>query len=529
MQENTMTEPRHRSDDVSTAQFSRRTFLKVSAAGAAGALFEVPGIDLSRDRATALVARRKAGVLQVAWGGAPATLDPLTASADTEIAFLNAAYDYLLDTNDHFELVPRLATQWSASPDGLTYTLQIAEGVKFQDGSDLTIDDIIWTYNRLQSQGPTADLLANVTSIEAGDGNTLVFKLNSTDPDFLYNLTDNHTVILKAGAQDIGKTFNGTGPFILQEYATDHATFTANKNYWAGAPGVDSLEFIYFDNVEAAVNALKGGVVDAVLRLDNATFLSLSQEGGYDAQSIPTSGHDLARLRADRAPGSDVRVRQAFRLATDRKAIFDRVQFGFGSVGRDSPIAPIFTEYYTEETPLPARDPAAAKQLLAEAGYPNGLDMTLYTINNADRVALAQALAAQWKEAGINITIQPEEEAVYYADNGWLQVDLGITPWGARPVPQQYLDLYLKTGAKWNESHWSDPELDKWIDIAGTSMDQAQRVQAYHEVQRIMIERGPIIIPYFFASLGVMADYVKNVQVHPFPGRTDFRAATVAS
>jgi peptide/nickel transport system substrate-binding protein len=529
MWENMMTETREKRDGISTTQLSRRTFLKVSAAGVAGVLFRVPSDELARDRAAAVLARRQAGVLQVAWGGAPATLDPLFASADTEIAFLNAVYDYLLDTNDHFELVPRLATEWSASQDGLAYTLKIAEGVKFHDGSDLTIDDIIWTYERLRSQGPTADLLSTVTSVEAGDGNSVVFKLSSTNPNFLYNLTDNHTVILKSGAENIGTEFNGTGPFRLQEYVTDHATFTANKDYWAGAPGIDSLEFIYFDNVEAAVNALRGGVVDAVLRIDNATFLSLSQEGGYDAQSIPTSGHDLARLRADRAPGSDERVRQAFRLATDRQAIFDRIQFGFGSVGRDSPIAPIFTAYYTEETPLPARDPVAAKKLLADAGYPDGLKMTLYTINAADRVALAQALAAQWKDAGIDITIQPEEEAVYYADNGWLEVDLGITPWGARPVPQNYLDLYLKTGAQWNESHWSDPEVDKWIDVAGTSMDETERVQAYHEIQRIMIERGPIIIPYFFASFGVMADSVTNVHVHPFPGRTNFNAATVAS
>jgi peptide/nickel transport system substrate-binding protein len=524
-----MTENRDTSDDSMTARLSRRNFLKVSAAGLAGVLFQVPGLGRTPDQITAVVARRKAGLLRVAWGGAPATLDPLTASADTEIAFLNAVYDYLLDTNDRSELVPRLATQWSVSEDGLTYTLQIADGVKFHDGSDLTIDDIIWTYNRLQSQGPTADLLANVTSIEAGDGNTVVFTLSGTNPDFLYNLTDNHTVILKAGAENIGTAFNGTGPFRLEEFVTDHATLSANQDYWAGAPGIETLEFIYFDNVEAAVNALRGGVVDAVLRLDNATFLSLSQEAGYDAQSVPTSGHDLARLRADRAPGSDERVRQAFRLATDRQAIFDRIQFDFGAVGRDSPIGPVFAAYYTEDTPLPARDPEAAKKLLADAGYPDGLEMTLYTINAPDRVALAQALAAQWKDAGINITIEPQEEAVYYADNGWLEVDLGITPWGARPVPQLYLDLYLKTGAKWNESHWSDPELDKWIDVAGTSMDQAERVQAYHEVQRIMIERGPIIIPYFFASFGVMADYVQDVKVHPFPGRTAFNTVTVAS
>ena len=522
-----MTKHQTESGDTGAPRLSRRSFLRVSAAGLAAAAMRVSGFDLTPDQAAAVTARRQAGTYRVAWNGAPATLDPLFASADTEIAFLNAVYDYLIDTDDQSNLVPRLAASWSVSEDGLTYTLELVENATFHDGSPLTVEDVIWTFERLKSDGPTANLYANVQAIEAGDGPSVVFKLEKTNPDFLYTLTDNHAVILKAGAEDIGTAFNGTGPFQLAEYVTDRATFTANTAYWGGVPGVETLEFIYFDSVEAAVNALRGGVVDTVLRMDNATFLSLFSEAGLVAQAVATAGHDLVRLRADRAPGDDVRVRQAFRLATDRQAIFERTQFGFGAVGRDSPIAPKFAQYYTEDTPLPERDPEAARQLLAEAGYPDGLEMTLYVPNLADRVALAQVLAAQWAEAGINITIEPQEEAVYYADNVWLEVDLAITPWGDRPVPQVYLDLYLKSGAQWNEAHWSDAEIDELIDLAGSSLDPDERVRAYHEIQRIMIERGPIIIPYFFASFGVMADYVDGVAVHPFPGRTNFNGVTV--
>jgi peptide/nickel transport system substrate-binding protein len=509
-------------------QISRRRFLQVGAAGLAAAAFHVTGLPLTPAQAAAVAARRQAGNLRVAWGGAPATLDPLYASADTEIAFLNAVYDYLIDTNATYELVPRLASSWNMSDDGLTYTLQIAEGVKFHDGSDLTIDDILWTFERLRSdpESATAGLYANIDSIEAGDGSSVVFHLAQPNPDFLYTLSDNHAVILKSGAENIGTDFNGTGPFKLDEYVPDRATLSANADYWAGTPGAETLEFLYFDSVESAANALQGGTVDVVLRMDNATFLNL-QNGSYNAQSVPTSGHDLVRLRADREPGSDERVRQAFKLATDRQAIFDRIQFGFGSVGRDSPVAPVFEAYYTEETPLPERDPEAAKALLADAGYPDGLDMTLYVPNLADRVALAQALAAQWAEAGINITIEPQEEAVYYADNGWLEVDLAITPWGARPTPQLFLDLYLRCDAAWNEAHFCDDELEQLIETAGSTSDLDARKQAYADIQRLLIERGPIIIPYFFASFGVMADTVSGVEVLPFPGRTNFNQATV--
>ena len=515
------------SDTQGHKGFSRRRFLKLGAAGVTavtlGQVFE-----LAPKQLFAAAARQETGTLRVAWGGSPATLDPLSASADTEIAFLNAVYDYLIDTDAQSNLVPRLARSWEVSEDGLTYTLTLAEGVTFHDGSPLTVDDVIWTFDRLRSDGPTADLLAGVESVEAGDGNSVIFRLSATNPDFLYNLTDNHAVILKADAEDIGNTFNGTGPFVLDQYiAEDRAIFTANQDYWDGAPAIQRLEFVYFADTEASINALRDGEVDVVLRMDNVTYLGLTQEDVFTALDIPTNGHDLVRLRADREPGNDERVRLAFKMATDREAIFQRVQFGFGALGRDNPIGPLYGAYYTEEYPLPEHDPDGARALLADAGYPDGLEMTLFVPNLPDRVALAEVLAAQWEEAGIRITIEPQEEAVYYADNGWLEVDLGITPWGSRPIPQIYLDLAYKSGAVWNEAHFSDPELDEQIEIAGSSLDQDERVAAYHEIQRILIERGPVIIPYFFAQFGVWAENVEGVELHPFAGRTNLHRATV--
>jgi peptide/nickel transport system substrate-binding protein len=270
-------------------------------------------------------------------------------------------------------------------------------------------------------------------------------------------------------------------------------------------------------------------VVDAVLRLDNATFQGLAGEADFNAIDIPTNGHDLVRLRADREPGNDPQVREAFKMATDRQAIFERTQFGLGALGRDTPIGPLYAKYYTEEYELPPTDPEGARALLEDAGYPDGLEMTLYVPNAPGRPALAEVLAAQWAEAGINVEIEVQEEAVYYGDNGWLEVDLGITPWGSRPVPQLYLDLAYKTGAQWNEAHFSDEELDQQIDIAGSSLNEDERVAAYHEIQRILIERGPVIIPYFFATLGVFAPAVGNVELHPFPGRTNFVQATLSA
>jgi peptide/nickel transport system substrate-binding protein len=130
-------------------------------------------------------------------------------------------------------------------------------------------------------------------------------------------------------------------------------------------------------------------------------------------------------------------------------------------------------------------------------------------------------LKEQWKDAGINANVIVEPESVYYGDNGWLAVDLGITGWGSRPTPQFYLDVMLKTGAKWNEAHWSDPEFDKLATEAGTTLDEATRTKDYKEIQRILIERGPIIIPYFFAQLGVISKKFTGFNLKAFAGRTD--------
>jgi peptide/nickel transport system substrate-binding protein len=138
-------------------------------------------------------------------------------------------------------------------------------------------------------------------------------------------------------------------------------------------------------------------------------------------------------------------------------------------------------------------------------------------------------LRSQWQDAGIRVELNPREEAVYYADgpDSWLEADLGITPWGSRPTPQFYLNVALKTGAVWNEAKYSDVELDALIDLAGSSLDQEERIGAYRRIQTVLIERGPLIIPYFFASLTATRESVEGITPHPFPGRMDLRFATV--
>lgn len=465
------------------------------------------------------------GVLRVAMQPMVQT-DPAFISSDSEVLFANHVYDYLVDINPQNQIVARLATDWEISDDGLTYILTLAEGVTFHSGDPVRAEDVVWTFERLADPElgtPTADLYAGLERVEATGELEVSFVLDQPNPFFLYDLSDNHALILQAGTADPATDFNGTGPFQVESYTPeDRMVLTANPDYFReGLPRLEGIEIIFFNDENAMADALRGGQVDLVLRMSTPIFESLRAEPGLTTHEIPTNGFDLVRLRSDQPPGDDPRVIEALKLATDRAAILELVQGGHGAVGRDSPIGPLYADYYSESVPLPERDPQAARDLLAEAGYPDGLQLELHTPDTGGRPDLATVLKEQWAEAGVEVEVLVEPESVYYGEGNWLEVSLGITGWGSRPVPQFYLDVMLVCDAVWNESHFCDPEFDELAATAGSAQDESQRKQAYHEIQRIMIERGPVIIPYFFAQFGAIREGFDGFELKAFAGRTD--------
>ncbi|MHB0856809.1 MAG: ABC transporter substrate-binding protein [Anaerolineae bacterium] len=460
-----------------------------------------------------------------------AQTDPALISSDSEVLVANHVYDYLVDIDADNQIVPRLATDWEVSGDGLTYTFELAPGVLFHDGSPLTAEDVVWTFDRLRDPErgfPTADLYRGIEEISATGDLQVTFTLSRTNPFFLYDLSDNHALVLREGTEDPG-AFNGTGPFIVTDYRVeDRIVMRANPDYFVdGQPQLDGLEIIFFGDEAAGADALRGGQVDLNMQLSPPLYEILSEDESIRTVSIPTNQFDVIRLRSDREPGSDPRVVEALKLATDRQALFELVQQGRGAVGRDSPIGPIYEDYYSEEPHIPARDPQAARELLAEAGYPDGLTMDLFFPDVLSHADLAVTLQQQWEEAGISVNPISQPESVYYGENRWLEVDLGITGWGHRPYPQFYLEAMLTCDAIWNESHFCDQEFDQLVTLAGTTLDDQERAEAYQEIQRILIERGPIIVPYFFARFAAMSPEVQGFALNAFPGRTDLRPVSL--
>jgi peptide/nickel transport system substrate-binding protein len=458
-----------------------------------------------------------------------AQTDPKLISSDAEVLIANHAYDYLVDVGPDNQIQPRLATDWTRSEDGLTYEFKLAEGVTFHDGTPMTADDVVYTFRRLRdTEGlPTTDLYSIITDIEATGELSVTFTLSSTNPFFLYDLSDNHALIVKEGTEDAGadsaNAFNGTGPFVVTDYQPgNRMVMEANENYFMeDRPQLAGLEIIFFNDQSASASALRGGQIDLTMDLSTPLYESLSERDDLVAKDIATNQFANVRIRVDQPPGDDPRVRQALRLATDREEIFQLVQQGYGAVGRDTPVGPLFQEYYTEDIPIPERDPEEARALLEEAGYPDGLDLELILLDTLNFPDLAAVLKRQWSEAGINVEINTVPESVFYGEGRWLEVKLGIVGWGHRPYPQFYLDVMVECGAKWNATGFCDDELDQLINTAGSTLDEEERVEAYHEIQRILIERGPFIVPYFFAEYGVISDRFEGFELKAFSGRTN--------
>ena len=208
----------------------------------------------------------------------PVEDDPALISSDAEIAVANAIYDYVVDVSADNAIELRLAEDIKVSDDGLTYTVVLKDGVHFHDGSPLMPGDVVWTFDRLRNPDngfPTSSLYKNIASIEVTGSDEVTFHLIETNPFFLYDLADNHALVLKRGTTDFTE-YNGTGPFIKQTVQPgDRMIMTANPDYFiAGLPSINELQFIFFTDSDAAVDALRGGQIEMAWRMTVALYVS---------------------------------------------------------------------------------------------------------------------------------------------------------------------------------------------------------------------------------------------------------------
>lgn len=444
---------------------------------------------------------------------APGTLDPAFAADVTADELARYWADFLVYVDE--QVAPdqnrSLAHKWENSADGLTWTFHLRKGVTFHNGEKLTSKDVKFTFDRLRDPdvgAATVGLFAGIIDISTPDNNTVVFKLKNKNPDFLTNLGDYHSPILWHGIKDPKKEQIGTGAFMVEKYIPeDRMIFKRNPNYWRKdsegnqLPYLDGIVYLFLSEPSAQVEALRGGQVDYLMYLPPEHVKSVENDPNLVVYQKPSNTHYIIHMRSDRKPFSDVRVRQAVKSAIDRKSILIGAFEGLGVTGRDSFLGPAFSDFYLD-VPEIERDVKKAKKLLSDAGYSDGLNLTLVAQQSGPIPAIATIVKEQVAAANINVEIQMMPSDVYYGSNNtWLETDFSITDWGSRASPQNYLDLAYTCNAKWNESHWCDAEVDKLSAAAASEMDRKKRAEIYKRIQTIFMERGPIIVPFFNNNL----------------------------
>jgi peptide/nickel transport system substrate-binding protein len=461
--------------------------------------------------------------------------DPAVASARSDILLNQQIYDWLVEVGDNNQLLPGLATSWDSS-DGKVWTFTLRSGVTFSNGQAFSADDVVYTFKRLQDPkvgSPLASTLKTATAITATDPTHVQFTLSSPNPEFPAQVSDYHAAILSKSVTDPAKTWVGTGPFVLDSYvAEDRASLKKNPSYWMKddqgkqLPYLDQIEFIFSPDLAGQVSALQGDQVQFVGGLTSELVDSIKGDSKLKVLTGPSSAfHYVIHMRSDAGhPASDPRIRQALQLGTDHQSLIDQVRPGLAVVGNGTPVGPAYGDYYLDQPPV--YDPNKAKQLLTQAGASN-LTLTLDAQDALEVPAIATVWQQQMKAIGVTVDIQTEPPDVYYGegDTSWLKVDFGITEWGARATPVEYFNAAYVTDGAYNESHWSDAEFDQIVAQINTELDRTKRVALYKQAQQIMIERGPVIVPFFETAAAGTSANLNGVKIAPDWSRTMFRTA----
>jgi len=464
-------------------------------------------------------------------------IDPAVAATGPDYQFIALVYDKLIDVDQKMKMHPRLAVSWTTT-DGKTWTFKLREGVVFHDGKPFTADDVIYTYNRLKDPdvgSNQVDVFANIDSMQAVDDHTLVIKLKKVTPEFPLNLTAPQTQILEKGVKNPSDKAIGTGPFMVDSWDPQvQAVMKANPNYWEkGADGkplpyLGEIDVIYSPELAGQVEACRSGQLDFVGGLSYELGATVTGAAGTKILTVPSNLHYDIHMNCKQGASKDPRVRLALRLGTDTVTMAKVLRpGGLAEAGNGTLVGPTYPYYLNQKPPY---DPVKAKQLLAEAGYANGVDVTLQVQNAYGVPAIGTMWQEQMKKIGVNVHLQVVPQDVYYGDgpNNWLDCEYGITDWGPRPSALMYWQLSYMTNAPWSGSKWSDAEFDSVCNQIATTVDEAKRNDLYRKAQEILIDRQPDIIPYFETSVCVVNENLNGVYLAPDWSQTTFTTAWMA-
>lgn len=464
----------------------------------------------AQSAAPASDAPRKGGTLQIILPDDLTTLDPHTPLGVSDVQMPYALYNSLVrrsESEPGAPIFPELAESWEMNEDATVYTFHLRQGVTFSHGTPFTARDVEFSLQRLQDPGTGTSVgpsLRVIEQIEIVDDHTIRFHLSAPNVTLAYNLGGPGVAIIPHDRtpDQLATEPSGTGPFVLAERVLGERTILKrNESYWdSERPYVDEVHLLHIPDPTAQIAALTSGAADLIHQIGLESVPILESTAGVQVLESPQGVYPLLAMHVTEKPFDDVRVRQAFKHAVDRNALHAALMQGRGSVGNDQPIGP-GTPFWADVSPL-AYDVEKAKQLLADAGYGDGVEVTLTTSDiGGPRVNdVAVAVQEMVKAAGFNVTIEKTPPGSYWTEK-YMQVPLFTSWWPVFSDPDGVLPLAYTSQGFYNESGWSDPALDELIASARGETDRAKRAEMYAEVQRIISAEGGVLIPFFAPAL----------------------------
>jgi ABC-type transport system substrate-binding protein len=475
----------------------------------------------------------------------PSALDPVTITDPSTLDILQNIYEGLVQFDEKNEIVPCLAQKWEISADGKTYTFHLQPGVKYHNGRAMTSADVKWSFERSlwpETKSPVAaNYLAGIVGVDevaaaktrdlagvtAVDPQTVRIRLKAPRGYFLGELAYNtgwiycREAVEKAGGRIDETSAIGTGPFKLASYHHgSKLTLDAFDEYWGGKPKLSRIERpIVIDSQTAHVKFENGEIDRCEISindyLDDEKSPSLKTARRLNPQAAVSY---LAMGQAAQPAFRDKRVRLAIAQAIDRDAIAATAYRGV-SPRADGLLPPGLPGHDSAFPRLPF-DPAAAKRLLAQAGYPGGKGfprLTLvYTQKLQELGAAAQIIRDNLKQnLGIIVDVQERESATFLADARAKKLAFHLNTWYADYLdPQNFLPTLLRTGAAVNRVSYSNPQFDALCDQADRETDASKRIALYQQADRLAMSEAPLLPLVYPKAAELVQPYVKGREMN---------------
>ena len=488
--------------------------------------------------------QRNENVLVMGRGGDSVGLDPALEDDGESFKVCDNLYDTLVQyKQESTDLEPGLAETWETSPDGLTWTFHLRKGVKFHDGTDCNADAVVFSLRRQYDETLPAHRVEGVfkywksmsmsdivRDVRAPDPLTVVIELKQPNAPFLSNLAMNFCAIVSpAAVQKHGKDYFknpcGSGPFRFREWIKDdRIVLERNPDYWAGAPKLDRLVFRCIPDNAVRLLELKKGTIDGTDNLIPDFLSEIQQDPNLRFTSQPGMNVGYLALNMDRPPFDNLKVRQAVNHALHKKALVDNLFQGLATPAKN-PIPPTMWGYDDDIQPY-AYDPAKARDLLAEAGFPNGFQTELWAMSSPrpympQPLKIAQAIQADLNAVGIQAKLVTWEWGTYLdkVENGGHP--MALLGWiGDNGDPDNFLYVLLdKTVAaskpSQNIAFYRSDELHEILVEARQVSDHARRAALYRKAQEIIHRDAPWVPLVHTTQTAAFRQKVRGFHLHP--------------